>query len=135
MSKEWYGDGPVCVAMLICHDVIEDKRSGNKTVVNIFNSVGANQLPATQQRLTVMATITNNKEETPLQLVVRTPGGVEEVNAAGVLPPTQTDDAVDVLFELHGMQIREYGQYQIELTSNGERLAMRKFRCLQVRNP
>lgn len=132
MSKDWYGDGPVCVAMVICHDVIEDKRSGNKTVVNIFNAVGANQLPATQQRLTVMATITNNRADTPLQLIVRTPSGAEEVNASGTLPPTQGDDAVDVLFELHGMQIKEYGSYQVELTSAGERLAMRKFRCLRV---
>jgi hypothetical protein len=133
MSNEWYGDGPVCVAMLICHDVIEDKRSSNKTVVNIFNAVGASQLPATQQRLTVMATITNNVNETPLQLVVRTPSGKEEISASGTLPPGQGDDAVDVLFELHGMQIREFGNYQVELTSAGERLAMRKFRCIQVK--
>jgi hypothetical protein len=118
--------------MVICHDVIEDKRSGNKTVINIFNAVGANQLPATQQRMTVMATITNNRLDTPLELIVRTPSGKEEINASGTLPPTQGDDAVDVLFELHGMQIREHGTYQVELTTNGERLAMRKFRCVRV---
>ncbi len=134
MNQDWYGEGPVCVSMIICHDVIEDKRSSNKTVVNLFNAVGATSLPATQQRMIVMATITNNRSETPLNLVVRTPSNKEELTAQGTLPPSQGDDAVDVLFELHGMPIREYGTYQIELTSNGERLAMRKFRCIQVRN-
>jgi hypothetical protein len=56
------------------------------------------------------------------------------VTASGTLPANATDDAVDVLFELHGMQIREYGTYQVELTSAGERLAMRRFKVVQVRN-
>lgn len=133
MSNEWYGDGPVCVALVLCHEVIEDKRSGNKSLFNLFNAVGASQVPATQQRLMVMATITNNKRETPLTLVVRTPSGQEEVTANGTLPPNATDDAVDVLFELHGMQIKEYGTYQVELTSAGERLAMRRFKVLNVK--
>lgn len=132
MSTEWYGSGPVCVAMLICHDIIEDKRTGNKSIINMFNAVGATQLPATQQRMTVMATITNAPEETPLSLIVRTPSGKEEVTAAGTLPGSPAEDLVDVLFELHGMQVREFGLYQVELTSNGERLAMRKFRVLKV---
>lgn len=133
MNNEWYGEGPVCVALVFCHEVIEDKRSGNKSLFNLFNAVGATQVPATQQRLVVMATIANNKRETPLSLVVRTPSGHEEVTASGTLPPNPSDDAVDVLFELHGMQIKEYGTYQVELTSAGERLAMRRFKVLNVK--
>lgn len=134
MSTNWYGDGPVCVSMLICHDVIEDKRSGNKSLFNLFNAVGAVSLPATQQRMTVVATMTNLLRETPLQLVVRTPSGREEVSATGLLGAADPEDAVDVLFELHGMQISEFGLFQVELTSIGERLSMRRFRVIKV-NP
>lgn len=132
-SHDWYGDGPVCVSLVLCHDVLEDKRSGNKSLINLFNAVGAASLPATQQRLTVMATITNNKQETPVSLVVRKPSGGEEVTANGTLPANPSDDAVDVLFELHGMQIKEYGMYRVELTSAGERLAMRQFKVINVK--
>lgn len=134
MQNDWYGDGVICLALIICHDVIEDKRSGNKTLVNLFNAVGATSLPATQQRMTVMATITNAKRQTPLQLVVRTPSGEEEASAAGTISPIAEGDSVDVLFELHGMQVREFGTYRIELTSAGERLAMRHFKAIAV-NP
>ncbi len=48
---------PICVSLIICNEVIEDKRSGNKTLVGLFNSVMAPALPVVHPRMFVMASL------------------------------------------------------------------------------
>jgi mRNA interferase RelE/StbE len=48
---------PEFLSLAICETVIEDKRTGNKTVVNIFDRISAPRFPLLFPRLTVFAAL------------------------------------------------------------------------------
>ena len=50
---------PTCIAIIICNEVIEDKRTNNKTLVSLFNGISTPSLPAAHPRLFVMASFTS----------------------------------------------------------------------------
>lgn len=131
MAKDFFGDGPVCVATLICNDVIEDKRSGNKTVVGIFNAIGAPQVPATHPRMMVMASITNATSELTLQLELKGPEGKPLLRADAKVPSQNPGDVVDLLFELNNTTFNQYGDYVFELVYNGSVIGARRFLVIQ----
>lgn len=101
MRNDFFGDGPVCVATLVCNEVIEDKRSGNKTVVGIFNAIGAAAVPAVHPRMTVMASITNAEREIAVYLLLLGPEGKEILRAEARVPARGPGDVTDLLFELN----------------------------------
>src|SRR5579884_2503906 len=109
MSKDFFSGGPVSVATLVCNEIIEDKRTGNKTVVGIFNAIGASQLPATHPRMNVMASVTNAPNEIQVTLVLRGPEGKEMLKADATVPARGPGDVVDLVFELNNVTFNEYG--------------------------
>lgn len=133
MANDFFGSGPVCVSTLICNEVIEDKRSGNKTVVGIFNAVGAAQLPATHPRMTIMASITNVDRELPVQLVMRGPEGKELLRADASVPSRTPGDVVDLLFEINNTTFTEYGDHTVEVRVGGETVGARRFQVIPHR--
>jgi len=133
MAKDFFGDGPVCVSTLICNEVIEDKRSGNKTVVGIFNAVGAAQLPATHPRMTIMVSVTNVDRELPVHLVIRGPEGKELLSAEAVVPSRSPGDVVDLLFEVNNTTFTEYGDHTVEVRSNTGPIGARRFQVIPHR--
>jgi hypothetical protein len=133
MPQDFFGDGPVCVAMLVCNEVIEDKRSGNKTVVGIFNAVATTQLPATHPRMTVMSSVTNADREIPVTLVLRGPEGNELVRANAVVPARILGETIDLLFELNNLTFNELGDYMFELLFGDRVIGARKFTVINHR--
>ncbi len=127
MRKDYFGEGPVCVSTLVCNEVIEDKRSGNKTVVGIFNAIGTTQLPATHPRMTVMASVTNADREIPVTLVLRGPEGKEMLRAEARVPARGPGDVVDLLFELNSITFNEHGDYLFEVVHEENTIGARKF--------
>lgn len=133
MANNLYGDGPVCVATLVCNEVIEDKRSGNKTVVGIFNAIGAAQLPATHPRMTIMISVTNIEREIPVQLLLRGPEGGEILKIDARVPGRNPGDIVDLLFEVNNTTFNEFGDHTIEIVSEGKTIGARRFAVIHHR--
>jgi uncharacterized protein DUF6941 len=133
MPKDYFADGPVCVATIVCNEVIEDKRSGNKTVVGIFNAIGTTQLPATHPRMTVLASVTNADREIDVTLVLRGPEGKEMLRAEAKVPARGPGDIVDLLFELNNLTFNEHGDYIFEVWYEGRTIGARRFMVIDHR--
>ncbi|AIE86346.1 hypothetical protein OP10G_2978 [Fimbriimonas ginsengisoli Gsoil 348] len=119
------------MATLVCNEVIEDKRSGNKTVVGIFNAIGAAQLPATHPRMSVMASVTNAEREIGVELILRGPEGKDMLNVDAQVPARGPGDVVDLLFELNNITFNEFGDYAFEVVYNGVVIGARKFLVIE----
>lgn len=131
MATDFFGQGPVSVATLICNEVIEDKRTGNKTVVGIFNAIGTTQLPATHPRMTVLASVTNAEREISVKLVLRGPEGREMLSAEARVPARGPGDVVDLLFELNNITFNELGDYIFELFFAEQVIGARRFMVVE----
>ena len=52
---------PIPLAMLICDTVIEDKLTGKKSLIGLFNSINAKSVPITHPSLNVYITLTEGR--------------------------------------------------------------------------
>jgi hypothetical protein len=123
-------DAPICVAVIICNDVIEDKRTSNKSLIGLFNAISAPQLPVTHPRMNVIASLTNAGADLPISLHITAPSGAEVMKAEGNVPMNDPLAVVDVVFEVNGLPIEELGTYMIDIFTGSNHLGGRRFQVI-----
>jgi hypothetical protein len=121
---------PLCVAVILCNDVLEDKRTSNKSLIGLFNAINAPQLPVTHPRMNVIASLTNASGDIPITLSITAPSGTEVMKAEGNVPMQDPLAVVDVVFEVNGVPIEELGTYMIDLFSGSQHLGGRRFQVI-----
>jgi len=136
MSEQSALAAPSLVSLLVCDQVIDDRLTGKKSAIGLFNSVAVPKTPTRLHQLSVMATLTEISGKTPLRLrlmrdednniLMETHGHVEAPN-----PLTM----VDLVFAMHGIPIEREGQYAFELLNEAELLGRRRFHVLVSRTP
>ena len=128
MNSDLSSDRPVCVAIVICNEIIEDKRTSNKTLVSLFNSIGVPALPATHPRLFLMASLTNLREETAVSFSLKSPSGKELLRINGAA--NSGDDplsVIDLVVEVLGLVLGEEGVHFVDVLAGDMLLGSRRF--------
>jgi hypothetical protein len=132
-SREWPGEErlgsecPTCVAIIVCNEVIEDKWTNNKSLIGLFNSVSAQQLPAHHPRMFVMVSLTDGRGEWNVVINITGPSLQPLFKAEGHM---RFDDPIavhDLVVEVRGLPLPEDGEYAVELTCGGRFLVSRRF--------
>jgi hypothetical protein len=124
---EYRGDPPVCVAIVICNEVIEDVRTRNKTLVSLFNAIHVETLPANHPRCFLMASLTNLKGQIPLTFVIRTPSDKELMKMEGAIGSDDPLQVLDVVVEVRGLPLEETGVYMVDVFAGRTHLGNRRF--------
>ncbi len=128
MSSALSSDQPVCVAIVICNEIIEDKRTSNKTLVSLFNSVGVPALPATHPRLFLMASLTNLREQLPVSFSIKGPSGREVLRVNGEASSGGDPlTVVDLVVEVLGLPLGEEGVHFVDVLTGDSLLGSRRF--------
>ena len=128
MSSLLSSDQPICVAIVICNEIIEDKRTSNKTLVSLFNSIGVASLPASHSRLFLMASLTNLREELPITISIKSHTGQEILRVNGTAD--SGDDplsVVDLVVEVLGLSLQEEGVHFVDVLTGDRLLGSRRF--------
>lgn len=118
---------PICVALIICNEVIEDKRSGNKTLVGLFNGIMAPQLPASHPRMFLMATLTSGTGDWSFAFVIYTPNGREIFRMRDMVHFNDPLVGHDLVVELRNLPLEEEGVYFVDLLVDSSPIANRRF--------
>jgi hypothetical protein len=140
VPASWLDDGarekPLCVALVICNEVIEDKRSGNKTLVGLFNNIMTPQLPATHPRMFLFASLTSGTGAWTFSFRITAPSGKEVLR---MQDSARFDDPLvghDLVVELRNLPVEEAGVYFVDLFLNEMPIANRRFTVtVQMSNP
>jgi len=128
LSSDLSSDQSVCVAIVICNEIIEDKRTSNKTLVSLFNSIGVPALPATHPRLFLMASLTNLREDLPVSFSIKEPSGREILRVNGTVGSGGDPLAVvDLVVEVLGLPIGEVGVHFVDVLTGDALLGSRRF--------
>ena len=120
-------EAPVCVAIVLCNDCIEDKRTNNKSLIGLFNAINVQTIPALHPRMVVLASLTNCSSNLSLQLFIRAPSGGEVAHIDAEFPAHDPLAAYDIVFEFNGVLIQEPGTYNVDLLCDGSYLGGRRF--------
>ena len=128
MNGTLSSDRPVCVAIVICNEIIEDKRTSNKTLVSLFNSINVAALPAMHPRLFLMVSLTNLREEIPVSFVIKSPSEKELMRMDGRVSGGGDPLAViDLVVEVLGLTVGEEGVHFVDVVSGDTLLGSRRF--------
>lgn len=128
MSQPPAADPPVCVAVIICNEIIEDKRTSNKTLVSLFNAIAVPALPATHPRLFLLASLTDIRDDVPVSFSIRGPSGREALRIDGVAGSGGDPLAVvDLVVEVLGLVVTEEGVHFVDVLTGDTLLSTRRF--------
>lgn len=131
MSDSIGSERPHCVAMIICNEIIEDKWTNNKSLISLFSSIAAAELPAHHARMFIMVSLTDGRGEWPCILRIESPSGEEIFKAEGSIQFDNPLVVHDLVVEVRGMPLPEAGEYHVGLICGGRPLASRRFTVVQ----
>ena len=122
---------PVCIAIVLCGETIEDKRTNNRSLINLFNTITVPQLPARHPILSILYSLTDGRGEWPIRINIDTPSGQRLFQADTRVVFTDPLAVLDNVAEILGMPLAEAGEYRVELLCAGRPLASRRFRVIE----
>lgn len=125
---------PRCIAMIVCNEVIEDKRTNNKTLVGLFNRITAPRLPTVHPRMFIFISITDFSGTAPIAVRISSPSK-EVMTLNGELKCEDTAAVADIVLELQAFPLEESGRYRIELLVNGMPINDRFFHVTESGHP
>lgn len=133
MSEEVQISVPTLVSLLLCDQVIDDRITNKKSAIGLFNTIVVGGTPVRMQQISVMATLTEITQRTPLQLrLVRDADDTVLTAMQGHVDAPNPLAMVDLVFTLQGLQIPTAGQFAFELLAAGDILGRRRFQVVQA---
>ena len=123
---------PICVSIILCDLVIEDKRTHNKSFIGTFNQIWSPHIPAKHDRMFVVVTLTecHGRHELALEFTRDTQDGeVQVLQMQGELNTPDPLTVVDLIFEVRGFPLESSGKHTIKVKAQpgGEILSQRHF--------
>ena len=106
-------DPPECLLLVICSDVIEDKQTNNKTLINLFNTVGGPVLPIVQPMVTFVASVWNVKGTVPFRFELTSPSGETIFKMSGEAKCPDPLQVSDIVVKVLGLPLKEWGRHSL----------------------
>jgi hypothetical protein len=127
---------PIGVAIVICDQIIEDKLTNKKSLIGIFNQIGAQAFPCRHPQVCVFVAITDGRGQSAARLRIvhdESEHVVAEVNGSIQFPDVHT--VVELRFDLVGLTFPEPGIYAIEFYCDDALVLERRFNVLPIKPP
>ena len=118
---------PTCIALDICHHIIDDVHTRHKTLVGVFQSIVVPQIPLFYPQLYVMATLGEGMGHLSVTLSIRAPSGAEIRRMHNEADLAAPDNVVEMVFQILNLPILEPGLYFVDLLLDNAPLASRRF--------
>ena len=128
---------PKCLAIIVCDDVIEDKRTGKKSIIGAFNQIWSTSFPSQHDKLVLFVSLTDGKGESDLTVrVVRELqpdySGEEIFRLAGKVKFGNPLDVAELVLTMHKLLLPQSGNYTVLVEVGGGIVGERRIRVEQV---
>ena len=120
---------PMGLALVVCDTVIEDRHSGKKTLVGLFDRIQTARLPCVHPTLSVLVSLTGGRGEYPCQVVCRhTDSTTTAFSATGTVTLKDPRQVVDLVYRLQGVRFPAAGIYWLHFMVESVPIMMRPLR-------
>ena len=123
---------PMVLSLLVCDTVITDAQSGKKTLVGLFNSVGAVRYPYIIPRFFIFASITNGNGVLNFSVRLKAGNGDTVFDLPGKIPFNTPLDTLEMVFDIQNLVIKAPGTYELQLMYNDVPIASRILTFRQI---
>lgn len=117
---------PMGLALVVCDTIIEDKLTGKKTLVGLFDRVQTSRLPCVHPTMTIFVSLTGGRGEYPCEVVCRhTDSETVAFSAKGKVNLRDPRQVVDLVFRLKGVRFPKSDMYWLHFLVDGVPIMMR----------
>ena len=124
---------PVGLAIVICDLIIEDKQTYKKSLIGIFNQIGALQFPCRHPRMAVYVSLTEGRGAYAVRLrIVQEETGHAVGEVCGQIQFGDIHAVAELNFDLLNLAFPQPGLYSIEFYCDDLLVLERRFQVLPV---
>ena len=127
---------PQCLALILCDAVIEDSRTRNKSLINMFSGILSPNVPVRHDKMCVFAVFNGGRNRVPITLRLCRDDAYEtdllSMGGEVFFPPDRPRTVVDMVFEVRGFVFPKFGDYIFELICDEVPLMARRFSVNQA---
>ncbi len=119
---------PTLLSMVICDSVIDDRTTGKKSLIGIFNNISSSNVPCIHPRLNVFVVLTEGHGTYKMQLRCLKIGEEKQLlKMEGNVSFTDPMQIVEFNCEIVGLSFPDYGDYRFEVLFDDILIVGRKF--------
>jgi hypothetical protein len=128
LQEEAVANVPTASGLLVCEQVIIDKRTENVTPVNCFTTLKVEQFPSEPQRFSVFALLTDGFGDVGLEVVIANLANDEEVyRESQRLRFGNPLQQVRFIYRITRCAFPAAGVYEVQLLAEGQLVARQTF--------
>ena len=117
---------PMGLALVVCDTIIEDKQTGKKTLIGLFDRLYARSFPCVHPSMAVFVCLTSGRGKYPCEVVCRHDDGQRTAfSARGTIVMREPSQVVDLVFRLNGVRFPEAGKYSLQFLADEIPIMMR----------
>jgi hypothetical protein len=127
---------PSGLAIVVCDQIIEDKATGKKSLIGIFNNITSPTFPCRHPSISVYLSMTEGHGSYQMRLRIineETGGAIAEVQ--GQLPFPDKNFVAELAINFVGLEFPAPGLYSIELYCDESLVLERRFHVIKVNPP
>jgi len=124
------------LALLVCDTIIEDKVTGKKTLVGLFDRVQTARLPCVHASMNVFVSLTGGRGKYSCEAVCRhTDDETVAFSAKGQVTLSDPRQVVDLVFRLKGVRFPKEGMYWLHFVVDDVPIMMRHMLIQKAKPP
>jgi hypothetical protein len=105
------------LALVLCDSIIEDKVTGKKTLVGIFDRLFTKRLPCVHPSMAFFVSVTSGRGEYPCRLTcTHTDAATVAFELKGEVKMKEPAQVVDLVFRLNNVRFAKDGRYWIQFS-------------------
>jgi hypothetical protein len=118
---------PMGLALLLCDTIIEDKVTGKKTLVGLFDRIQSGRFPCVHPTMTIFVSITGGRGSYPCEVVCRhQDNDTVSFSAKGQVSLPDPRTVVDLVFRMNGVRFAKPGAYWLHFKVEDVPIMMRQ---------
>ncbi|MEA2011979.1 MAG: hypothetical protein U9O87_02685 [Verrucomicrobiota bacterium] len=125
---------PMGLSLIICDTMIEDKNTGKKSLIGIFDRLASMNFPCMHPTLSVFVSMTSGRGEYPCEIVCKHKAGEEiAFNAKGKVLMKDPNQVVDIVFNFRNIKFPSKGVYWLQFLVDDVPVMMRQLTLAQIK--
>jgi len=127
---------PTGLAIVVCDQIIEDKLTNKKSLIGIFNQIGAGSFPCRHPHMAVFVSLTEGRGGCAARLrIAQEDAGTVVAELNGQIQFPDIHAVVELNFDLVGLTFPQPGLYSIEFYCDDALILERRFHVIKVQQP
>ncbi|NTV29008.1 MAG: hypothetical protein HGA80_02885 [Candidatus Omnitrophica bacterium] len=127
---------PLPLSMVVCDMIIEDKKTGKKSLIGMFSNVSTMQVPCLLNRFCIFISMTEGIGDYTCALkCLRSTDNLSIGETRGNIQFQERSQVVEITLDIAGLTVPEFGEYRLELYCDDALLISRKFTVSPLGTP